>query len=121
MFLTVGLDNIKDGHIKHQKTQIKVINFINSITSLTKRPRWVLNPFCLGSKCLEMYRRLLATLWVPKEFYYTTWEVLERYLGMRQKTDIFIIETKTSTHLTDTPEGYHFILTLLTNRRKLTW
>ena len=24
-------------------------------------------------------------------------------------------------HLTDTPEGYHFILTLLTNRRKLTW
>ena len=27
----------------------------------------------------------------------------------------------TPDHLTDTPEGYHFILTLLTNRRKLTW
>ena len=120
MLLIAGLDNIKDGHIKHQKTQIKVINFINSITSLTKRPRWVLNPFCLGSKCLEMYRRLLATLCVLKEFYYTTWGVLERYLGMRLTTDIFIIETKTSTHLTDTPKGY-LILTLLTNRRKLTW
>ena len=80
----------------------------------------VLNPFCLGSKCLEKYRRLLATLCLPKEFYFTTWGVLERYLGMRPTTDIFIIETKTSTHLTDTPKGY-LILTLLTNRRKLTW
>ncbi len=32
----------------------------------------------------------------------------------------FLIETETPSHLTDTPKGY-LTLTLLTNRRKLTW
>ena len=53
MLLIAGLDNIKDGHINHQMIKIKMFNYINSITSLIKQPRLVLNQFSSGSKCFS--------------------------------------------------------------------